>query len=424
MSCKGFYMLGVFILISMILGVENKALQKVLVKEIRFKIQTGINASDAAVRNGFDDDENAPYTKFIHPTLAMDETSRKEFENKLIEQYYEHLRQEPLLNKRKGKVAGRSTQKEQTSGTKHESTYNKDDTRNINLSDRSGITLYDNNLHSSEKRAVDTVKINDEKDQSGLGSTMDNNATLPNQRIVGGSYSVSGRWPWQVTIQYFGADGYWHHFCGGSLISNLWVVTAAHCVSKLEEYMIRVVLGDYRLSTRAVHREQVIDPARILMHGYYEEDSYYFDIAMVKLSVSARFTNYVQSIHIASHKISTFSGDDLCYITGWGNTVGTTDHVYTSDYLMESQVSVLSEMACRKFYGNIIEDTQICILGNHASACAGDSGGPLVCQVGNEWKLAGIASWVGSSTCSPDYPNVYTRMRVFAEFTQSLMNQY
>lgn len=54
----------------------------------------------------------------------------------------------------------------------------------------------------------------------------------------------------------------------------------------------------------------------------------------------------------------------------------------------------------------------------------GDSGGPLVCDVGNKWLLVGIASWVRSETCSPQDPNVYTRMSTFGEWAASVMQQY
>ena len=66
--------------------------------------------------------------------------------------------------------------------------------------------------------------------------TNESNMSLPeaDTYIVGGTLSRPRTWPWQASVQYFGTDGAWHHFCGGSLIHTRWIVTAAHCVEHLE----------------------------------------------------------------------------------------------------------------------------------------------------------------------------------------------
>ena len=205
-------------------GAETSALRKVLVKEIRFSVQSGNNATNASVRIGFDTAENAPYTKISHYALNLDEISRKEYESKMIEKYHELVRQEPFLKTGKLDIDGGKTEKEHTTDYKHGNTDSKKVTKTINQSVQNG----------RRERSDETIKVNDEGEQNQIENDMNGTATDPVQRIVGGSYSVSGKWPWQASIQYFGADGYWHHFCGGSLVSDIWVITAAHCVSKLE----------------------------------------------------------------------------------------------------------------------------------------------------------------------------------------------
>ncbi|XP_045177308.2 chymotrypsin-like protease CTRL-1 [Mercenaria mercenaria] len=439
MTSAGFFIYILIIILSDARHIENKEQRKVLVKEIRFSVHQRNRAVNVSVKNGVDNEEEAPDLKLFQPFL-MDEMSRKVQENIMLKQYHKNVRKDPYLSK-EAKGESYPMKSNVKDDIKHGNTNRYYEYKTKIPTQIAKTIPNEKDISTSDPESMKASKANDENHTDGKdqldadskstefsGNDLEDATKVSEgeaiQKIVGGSFSIPAHWPWQASIQYFGTDGYWHHFCGGSLVNNIWVVTAAHCVCKLEDYIIRVVLGDYRLSTRTNNREQMIDPSRIWIHGYYNESSLYFDIAVVKLANSAKHTTYVQHVEIASPNLDTFSENDICYITGWGNIIGTTDRMYVSDYLMESRVSVISETRCRTFYGNIIEDTQICILGDHSSACCGDSGGPLVCQVGNEWKLAGIASWVGSDTCSPEYPNVYTRMRTFYEWTKSLMGQY
>ena len=84
-----------------------------------------------------------------------------------------------------------------------------------------GITASNNSTSTVEPTETDDIKIPED-------------AAIVSTFIVGGVHSIHSQWPWQASIQYLGSDGGWHHFCGGSLISTAWVVTAAHCVTQLE----------------------------------------------------------------------------------------------------------------------------------------------------------------------------------------------
>ncbi|KAL4225605.1 Chymotrypsinogen B [Mactra antiquata] len=161
------------------------------------------------------------------------------------------------------------------------------------------------------------------------------------------------------------------------------------------------------------------------MHGFYNDTTkdYYYDIALIELEKEADINNYVQTVPMVTSKKDTFNRHDICYIAGWGNIIGSVFDIQMSDYLQQSRMTVLSLDECRATYGDGIIETQICVQSHHSSACLGDSGSPLVCASGQIWMLVGIASWVGSSTCSPSYPSVYTRISSFEHWVRSVMGQ-
>ncbi|KAH3891048.1 elastase-1-like [Dreissena polymorpha] len=239
-------------------------------------------------------------------------------------------------------------------------------------------------------------------------------------KIVGGVSTEPREWPWQASIQYLGDDRRWWHFCGGSLVSPRWLVTAAHCVERLQDYTIRVVVGEYRLSVLS-HQEQVVNPEKIFMHGYFDTVSYLYDIAMVKLVHNVSINWNVQVIQAITPRQDTENNHANCHIAGWGNVIGSTTDVFLSDILLQSPMKVLLHSEC-SVHNYDLSNSQLCVFSHVASACMGDSGGPLVCAMGSEWRLTGVASWISSSTCAPSYPNVYTRLSFYMDWMNTVIN--
>ncbi|CAG6015707.1 chymotrypsin-like protease CTRL-1 [Menidia menidia] len=217
-------------------------------------------------------------------------------------------------------------------------------------------------------------------------------------KIVNGETAVSGSWPWQVSIQ----DTMFNHFCGGSLVNQYWVVTAAHCrVSKISH---RVVLGEHDFEFNSEHIQRRII-AKIFTHPNYNPSTFNNDIALLKLSHPAQMTNRVSPVCLASSMAVIHPGTQ-CVTTGWGKTGQTS----TPRYLQQTALPVISPDMCRSYWGyNRITDAMICAGAAGMSSCQGDSGGPLVCLRGGSWGLVGIVSW-GSSSCDVHTPAVYTKV--------------
>uniref|UniRef100_A0A3B4UEW2 chymotrypsin n=1 Tax=Seriola dumerili TaxID=41447 RepID=A0A3B4UEW2_SERDU len=210
-------------------------------------------------------------------------------------------------------------------------------------------------------------------------------------KIVNGETAVSGSWPWQVSLQ----DGRGFHFCGGSLINQYWVVTAAHC--RVSNH--RVILGEH---DRQSNGEPIQVKNIAITHPYYNSQNFNNDITLLRLSSPVQMTSRVSPVCLASSSTSIPSGTK-CVTTGWGKTA-------SPRYLQQTSLPLLSPAQCRQYWGyNRITDAMICAGASGVSSCQGDSGGPLVCENSGVWSLMGIVSW-GTSNCNVRAPAVYARV--------------
>ncbi|XP_062405146.1 chymotrypsin A-like [Sardina pilchardus] len=216
-------------------------------------------------------------------------------------------------------------------------------------------------------------------------------------RIVNGEEAVPHSWPWQVSLQ----DYTGFHFCGGSLINENWVVTAAHCNVRTSH---RVVLGEHDRASNA-EDTQVMRVGKVFKHPRYNGFTINNDILLIKLASPAQTGLRVSPVCMAETS-DNFDGMK-CVTSGWGLTRH--DAPDTPALLQQASLPLLTNTQCKKYWGNRISDLMVCAGASGASSCMGDSGGPLVCEKAGAWTLVGIVSW-GSGTCTPTMPGVYARV--------------
>ncbi|XP_070253832.1 chymotrypsinogen 2 isoform X2 [Myotis yumanensis] len=130
-------------------------------------------------------------------------------------------------------------------------------------------------------------------------------------RIVNGEDAVPGSWPWQVSLQ----DKTGFHFCGGSLISEDWVVTAAHCGVRTSHL---VVAGEFDQGSDA-EDTQVLKIAKVFKNPKFNMFTVNNDITLLKLATPARFSKTVSAVCLPD-EADDFPAGTLCATTGWGLT--------------------------------------------------------------------------------------------------------
>uniref|UniRef100_A0A8C3XPA7 chymotrypsin n=1 Tax=Chelydra serpentina TaxID=8475 RepID=A0A8C3XPA7_CHESE len=168
-------------------------------------------------------------------------------------------------------------------------------------------------------------------------------------RIVNGETAVPGSWPWQVSLQ----DNTGFHFCGGSLISENWVVTAAHCSVSTSD---RVVLGEFDQGSPA-EDVQVLQIAQVFKNRKFSRVSMKNDITLLKLATPANMTDRVSPVCLPA-ATDNFPGGLTCVTTGWGLTDPSAQN--TPDQLQQAALPLLTNTQCKTYWGFRIADVMIC----------------------------------------------------------------
>ncbi|XP_048086126.1 trypsin-2-like [Alosa alosa] len=226
---------------------------------------------------------------------------------------------------------------------------------------------------------------------------------LDDDKIVGGYECKPHTRPWQVSLK-----NSWH-FCGGTLISDRWVVSAAHCYKDASEIIL--VLGDHEIRYNE-GSEQEISAELVIRHPDYDRYNINNDIMLVKLKEPAVLNEFVQTMALPT---SCAPAGTQCHVSGWGSTNSPFGCRWCLNCL---DLPILSLKDCERSYPDRITSSMFCagFLEGGKDSCQGDSGGPLICN--NE--LQGVVSW-GWGCAEADRPGVYAKVCQFTDWIKSTM---
>ncbi|XP_043287409.1 uncharacterized protein [Venturia canescens] len=243
--------------------------------------------------------------------------------------------------------------------------------------------------------------------------------TTSQARIVGGGSSETGSWPWQVALYKEG-----EYQCGGALIRDRWILSAAHCFyqAKYEFWVARI--GATRRGSFPSPHEQLLIVDEISPHPDYIHNGFINDVALLRLEKSVTFSDYVRPICLPSAEPKS---GVTCTVTGWGQLFEL-GRIYP-DTLQEVELPVLSTEECRRktlflpLYK--ITSGMLCagLKDGGRDACLGDSGGPLVCPgLDNRYTLHGITS-NGYGCARPGRPGVYTKVHHYITWIERTISK-
>ncbi|XP_022909704.1 CLIP domain-containing serine protease HP8 [Onthophagus taurus] len=257
-------------------------------------------------------------------------------------------------------------------------------------------------------------------------------------RILGGSIADLEEYPWMALIEYKTKSGS-GFYCGGVLINDRYVLTAAHCVKGKDLpstwKLISVRLGEFNTSspvdcvTTGKHTRCSPEPVDVPVEQQIAHESYdpqsldqYHDIALLRLASRVSYTDFVRPVclpTIETHLRSSYQ-DEILDVVGWGKT----ENRSASDVKLKLRIRVQSNEQCSPIYRAArisISEGQLCAGGAKGQdSCRGDSGGPLMGGLSNgpviNTYVLGVVSF-GPTPCGMEgWPGVYTRVSKYVDW--------
>lgn len=230
----------------------------------------------------------------------------------------------------------------------------------------------------------------------------------PRGRILGGKEAQAHARPYMASVQVNGS-----HLCGGFLMNEQWVMSAAHCWDNKTQ--LQVLLGAHSLS-QPEPSKRLYDVLRAVPHPDSRPETIDHDLLLLQLSEKAVLGDAVRPLpwRREAHEIEAGT---LCDVAGWGVV---THAGRRPDRLQYLELPVMNRSTCnhRRYHDGTITESMLCVESNRRDSCKGDSGGPLVC--------GGVAEGVltsGARICGDrKKPSIFTSVSSYVNWIKSVLD--
>jgi len=243
--------------------------------------------------------------------------------------------------------------------------------------------------------------------------------SVRSSRIVRGNATTPGAYPWAVGIQFLDKL-----YCGGSLISSHFIITAAHCVKGINPDRIRLILGDHDRRHDEAHQQlKLIE--KVFIHPHFVKKTFNNDIALIKIKGEVDFSDFIRPVCLP-HTDRSYNSQNTT-VVGWGKL---SEGGLPANVLQEVSVPIIPQRNCRHdthYRIAEITDNMFCagFSDGKIDACQGDSGGPAVWKGDGKqyFTQIGIVSW-GQGCARGGYPGVYTRIGRYLKWIVEVIRKY
>ncbi|TFK09355.1 troponin I, fast skeletal muscle [Platysternon megacephalum] len=238
----------------------------------------------------------------------------------------------------------------------------------------------------------------------------------PHTRIVGGDDCLPGECPWQALLINEKKEG----FCGGTILSQFYILTAAHCMNQSK--IIKVVVGEVDRD-KEENTEMMYSVEKVFVHGKFVSATYDYDIALIKLKEPIKFSMYVIPACLPDVEFANeiLMNQKSGTVSGFGRLF---EHGRLSNTLKVLEVPYIDRNSCKQTTNFAITENMFCAGYDNVTkdACQGDSGGPHVTKYKDTYFVTGIVSW-GEGCARKGKYGVYTKVSKFQGWLKRTFRQ-